>query len=309
MHICTPNASHGPLTRLALAAGKHVVCEKPLSVDAPDATELAALAEASGLVTAVPFVYRYHPMAAEARHRVRSGSIGDVRLIHGHYLQDWLLPARRRQLAGGPGGRRRLACVRGHRLALVRPGRVGERPPDHRARQFDAVARRAAVPERSDRRRRSDAPRSPPRTRCRCCSARRPRRGRQRGGLPGLARAQEPAVVRDRRRRAAASRSIRRTPRRSSLGGRARTEIVLIRDPRAQPEAARLSPVPAGHPLGYRDCFAAFVADVYDAVRAPRGQSPAEPPYPTFADAAAYRPDHRRGRCAPPPAATWMEVP
>src|SRR6185312_4197610 len=90
VHICTPNSSHGPLTRLALAAGKHVVCEKPLSVDAADAAELAALAEQSGLVTAVPFVYRYHAMAAEARHRVRSGSIGAVRLIHGHYLQDWL---------------------------------------------------------------------------------------------------------------------------------------------------------------------------------------------------------------------------
>src|SRR6266851_3362684 len=62
VHVCTPNAAHSGLVRLALAAGKHVICEKPLSTDADDAAELVALAAASGLVTAVPFVYRYHPM-------------------------------------------------------------------------------------------------------------------------------------------------------------------------------------------------------------------------------------------------------
>ena len=63
VHICTPNALHSDLVRRALAAGKHVICEKPLSTDADDAAELVALAAESGLVTAVPFVYRYHPMA------------------------------------------------------------------------------------------------------------------------------------------------------------------------------------------------------------------------------------------------------
>ena len=62
----------------------------------------------------------------------------------------------------------------------------------------------------------------------------------------------------------------------------------MIRDPGTlSPAAARLSPVPAGHPLGYRDCFAAFVADVYDAVRRhPSDGVPETPLYPTFADAA-----------------------
>ena len=90
VHVCTPNASHHRLTELALRSGKHVVCEKPLATTSADADELVKAAQDSGLITAVPFVYRYHPMAAEARARVLGGSVGPVRLIHGHYLQDWL---------------------------------------------------------------------------------------------------------------------------------------------------------------------------------------------------------------------------
>jgi predicted dehydrogenase len=92
------------------------------------------------------------------------------------------------------------------------------------------------------------------------------------------------------------------------LGGRGHTET-LVRDPAAlSPEAARLSPVPAGHPLGYRDCFASFVADVYDAVRRLDADGvPAEPPYPTFADAArTARITEAVLRSAA--TRTWMEV-
>jgi predicted dehydrogenase len=68
------------------------------------------------------------------------------------------------------------------------------------------------------------------------------------------------------------------------MPGRERTEV-LMRDAELSPEAARLNAVPAGHPLGYRDCFAAFVRDVYDAIEAgPAGAG--SPLYPTFADAA-----------------------
>src|ERR1051326_6502785 len=75
LHVCTPNALHGPLVRAALAAGKHVVCEKTLSLSGAASDELAALAERSGLVAAVPLVYRYHPMTVEARARVRRGEL------------------------------------------------------------------------------------------------------------------------------------------------------------------------------------------------------------------------------------------
>ena len=91
VHICTPNHLHVPLALAALAAGKHVVCEKPIALDAAGAQELADAAAAAGRIAAVPFVYRYYPTVREARERVHAGATGPVRLIHGSYLQDWLL--------------------------------------------------------------------------------------------------------------------------------------------------------------------------------------------------------------------------
>src|SRR3954467_9783019 len=86
VHICTPNHLHVPLAEAALAAGKHVVCEKPLAVDAAGALRLAGTGAGSGLQAAVPFVYRYYPTVREARERVRNGSTGDLRILHGAYL-------------------------------------------------------------------------------------------------------------------------------------------------------------------------------------------------------------------------------
>jgi predicted dehydrogenase len=90
VHICTPNATHAPLARLALEQGKAVICEKPLATSVSDAEQLADLARAAGVVNAVPFVYRFHPLVREVRTRVMRGDAGRVWLIHGSYLQDWL---------------------------------------------------------------------------------------------------------------------------------------------------------------------------------------------------------------------------
>ena len=73
VHICTPNHLHQPLAAAALAAGKHVVCEKPLAMDAAGAEQLVAAAAAADRQAAVPFVYRFYPTVREARERVRSG--------------------------------------------------------------------------------------------------------------------------------------------------------------------------------------------------------------------------------------------
>src|SRR5829696_3648943 len=93
VHICTPNDMHAPLAELALAHGKHVVCEKPLAIGADAAERLSAAADAAGRLATVPFVYRFHPLVREARARIGGGSLGPVRLIHGGYLQDWLASA------------------------------------------------------------------------------------------------------------------------------------------------------------------------------------------------------------------------
>jgi len=91
VHICTPNHLHVPLAEAALAAGKHVILEKPIALDALSAQTITDAAAEAGRIAAVPFVYRYYPTVREARERVRAGQTGPVRLIHGTYLQDWLL--------------------------------------------------------------------------------------------------------------------------------------------------------------------------------------------------------------------------
>ena len=91
VHVCTPNHLHLPLAEAALAAGKHVICEKPLALDVAGAQRLVDAAADSGRHAAVPFVYRYYPTVREARERVASGQTGALRLLHGTYLQDWLL--------------------------------------------------------------------------------------------------------------------------------------------------------------------------------------------------------------------------
>ena len=91
VHLTTPNHLHFEQARAALAAGKHVVCEKPLAMTSAETAELVRLAEESGLVHAVNFNVRFYPQCQEARARVEAGELGTVRLVSGGYLQDWLL--------------------------------------------------------------------------------------------------------------------------------------------------------------------------------------------------------------------------
>ncbi|HEY8497963.1 MAG TPA: Gfo/Idh/MocA family oxidoreductase, partial [Limnochordales bacterium] len=90
VHICTGNRLHAPLVRRAVAAGKHVICEKPLATSLEEARDLQRLAADSRGVYAVNYQYRYYPMIQQARWMVRQGALGRLRVIHGHYIQDWL---------------------------------------------------------------------------------------------------------------------------------------------------------------------------------------------------------------------------
>ena len=91
VHLTTPNHLHYAQVKAVLEAGKHVVCEKPLGMDTRETAELVSLAERSGLVHAVNFNIRFYPQVQEAAARVRAGALGDVYLVSGGYLQDWLL--------------------------------------------------------------------------------------------------------------------------------------------------------------------------------------------------------------------------
>jgi predicted dehydrogenase len=90
VHLCTPNDLHYPMARATLEAGRHVICEKPLAMSMRESSELVQLAHRTKLAAAVNYNLRYYPLAQEARARIHTGELGDVRLIHGGYLQDWL---------------------------------------------------------------------------------------------------------------------------------------------------------------------------------------------------------------------------
>lgn len=91
VHIASPNHVHFDQARRCLAAGKHVVCEKPLATSSHETRELMRLADSSGLINAVNFNIRFYPHVLEVHERVRAGDLGQIRLVTGSYLQDWLL--------------------------------------------------------------------------------------------------------------------------------------------------------------------------------------------------------------------------
>jgi len=249
VHICTPNHLHRPLAEAALAAGKHVICEKPLAVDDRGAEEMLDAARAAGRVTAVPFVYRYYPTVREARERVRTGVSGPVRLIHGGYLQDWLLRPEDdnwrvdEQLGGASRAFADIGShwcdlaefVTGHRITRVSartfvsiPERVTE---DAVVLQFetDQGAVGSAVISQISAGRKNQ--------------------------LTLQVDASEEALA------------FNQEEPESLWLGRRESVTLLKRDPAAMSAAAaRLVTVPAGHPQGYNDCFDAFVADAYTAV-------------------------------------------
>jgi predicted dehydrogenase len=278
VHICTTNNLHVPLARAALEAGKHVICEKPLALDDAGARQLVELAAASGLGNAVPFVYRYYPMVREARERLRGGRSGELRLLHGTYLQDWLSEPgddnwRVEETLGGAS--RAFADIGSHWCDLA------EFVSGHRIARLSA--RTATVlPEREH-------------------AAHRPAFARGDGG--GTQRAvdtEDLALVQfetdggalgsvvvsqvspGRKNRlwiefdasAEALTFDQENPELLWVGRRDGIALTARDSAGLSADAARLTTLPAGHPQGYADCFAAFVVDAYAAIRgetAPEG--------------------------------------
>ncbi len=267
VHVCTPNHLHHEVAAAALAAGKHVVCEKPLATSVADAAALADAATAGGLVGTVPFVYRFHPMVREARARVRSGGIGRVVLAHGSYLQDWMSTDadddwRVDPDAGGPS--RAFADIGSHWCDLLefvtgdRIARVG-------ADLDTAIARRGGRPVRTE-----DVATLQFRTAA---------------GVPGTAVISQVSPGRKNRLLLEVSGAEGTLAFDQELAeelwhGRRGASESLVRDPDTlSAAAARYARVPAGHAQGYQDCFDHFVADTAAAIA---GEAPDG--LPTFAD-------------------------
>jgi len=91
IHNCTPNFVHFKINKDVIAAGKHLVSEKPLAMNSKQSAELVRLAKKAGVLNGINFNYRFYPLIQHARALIADKKAGDVRLVHGSYLQDWLL--------------------------------------------------------------------------------------------------------------------------------------------------------------------------------------------------------------------------
>jgi predicted dehydrogenase len=256
VHVCTPNHLHAPLALAAIAAGKHVVCEKPLSTDAATAERMAAAAAEAGRTATVPFVYRFHPMVREAREKVRSGAVGRLNLAHGSYLQDWLLRP-------GDDNWRVDADLGGPLRAF---GDIGSHWCD--LLEFvtgDRITRLSAQTSTVNDSRGADA---------------RPVATEDvvtlqfatRGGMVGASVISQVSAGRKNRLLLEVSGTEmtlsfdQEQPELLWQGGREASNL-LMRDPDTlSPAAGRFARVPAGHAQGYQDCFDAFVSDTRDAI-------------------------------------------
>ncbi|MEU5314702.1 Gfo/Idh/MocA family oxidoreductase [Streptomyces sp. NPDC021562] len=267
VHVCSPNTLHTEHALAALAAGAHVICEKPLATTVADAEALVRAAREAGRVAAVPFVYRYHPMARQARALVADGRLGTVLTLDAAYLQDWLLDPGDTNWRADPqagGASRAFADIGSHLCDLVEFV-SGQRIHRLAARTRTVFGRRggtevtnedtaALLVELAD------------------------------GALgtllvSQLAPGRKNSLTLELHGTRRSVRFEQERPEELWIGSREGSQL-LLRDPAtAAPDSARLSVLPPGHALGYQDAFTAFVTDVHSAVR---GEHPDG--LPTFAD-------------------------
>ena len=89
--ICTHNALHMPIAVAAAEAGKHILCEKPIAMDANEARQMLEAAEEAGVRHMVAFNYRRVPAIMLAKQLIEEGKIGEIRHFNAVYYQDWLV--------------------------------------------------------------------------------------------------------------------------------------------------------------------------------------------------------------------------
>jgi len=91
VHIASPNRRHHQACLDALAAGKHVVCEKPLALDTGQSREIVEAAESSDRALAVNYNVRFYPLMLQLRRMIADGELGEIVHLNGSYFQDWML--------------------------------------------------------------------------------------------------------------------------------------------------------------------------------------------------------------------------
>ena len=310
VHLASPNRLHYEQCRLAIAAGKHVICEKPLATRAAETEQLAAMAARSPVVTAACYNVRFYPLCLEAKQRIARGELGTVFHAIGSYAQDWLLydtDFNWRVLTEEGGALRAVADIGTHWLDLITfiTGLEAEslcadlhtflpvrRRPKGSVETFqgklDGPRETEPVPISTED------------------------YGsvllRFRGGATGSFTVSQVTAGRKNclRYEIAGSQAAlawnSECPNELWLGHRDRPNELLLRDPALiTPEARRFSNYPGGHNEGFPDTFKQLFRAVYDYIEAKDWRAPR--PFPTFEDGhrealicEAILRSHREGR-------------
>ncbi len=289
VHVTSPNNLHVPQTKAILAAGRHVVCEKPLALTAAESAELVDAAARSGKVNAVNFNIRFYPLHQHVRELVADGGLGDVRFVTGHYFQDWLALETDWNWRLEPdkgGGLRAVGDIGSHWLDLVAyltgqpivsvmadlatfiPLRHEPRGPVETfstERSTDTIQREMATEDVAT------------------ILIRFANGARGSVAVSQISPGRKNSLQWEIDGSTAAAAWDSETPDHLWLGHRDRPNEILLRNPALMGPAGRAAAVlPGGHVEGFGDTFAALFRAVYADVVA---GTPAErPPYATFAD-------------------------
>ncbi len=293
VHICTPNTSHYAMAKEAIAAGKSLIVEKPLAMSSRESRELTELARKANVPAAVDFNYRFYPLNQQARAMVAAGEVGEIYVVHGSYLQDWLyLPTdyNWRVEPDQGGASRAVADVGSHWCDLMQfiSGRkittvYADLDIVHRTRMkpkraVDTYAGKELKPEDYEPvpittedygtvLMRFDGGARGALTVCQVAAGRKNRLYYEIDGSKcALAYDQE-------------------DPERLWIGHRDRANEILMRDPSLlAPQARKYMHTPGGHPEGYPDGLKNFVRNFYTYCA--QGKRPASdaPDFPTFED-------------------------
>jgi predicted dehydrogenase len=290
VHLASPNHVHADQARDALAAGKHVVCEKPLALTSHETADLVDRARSSGRVNAVCFNMRFYPLCHQMRAMVTAGEVGEPRFITGGYLQDWLLLPTDwnwRLVPEKAGTLRAVADIGSHWLDLARfiiARRIVEVMADlhtfvpirrHPAGPVETFASASVGEQLIEEKMSSDDGASI--------------MLRFEGGARGLVAVSQVSAGRKNSvtievdGSEAALSWFSEDPDRLWVGHRGRANEILQRDPSLAAESVRrMIGYPGGHVEGYPDTFRALFAEVYGDID--QGGPSDIPTYPTFAD-------------------------
>jgi predicted dehydrogenase len=289
VHVTSPNHLHHPQVVEILAAGRHVVCEKPLALTSEESDDLVRLAAEAGRVNAVNFNIRFYPLNQHARELVSDGALGDVRLVTGRYFQDWLLLETdwNWRLEPDRGGALRavgdigshwldlLAFITGHRIVSVMADLA----------TFIPTRRQPAGPvETFSTERAADTVEREIGTEDVATILLRFENGaRGSVAISQLSAGRKNSLQYEVDGSSASTFWDSEQPDQLWIGHRERPNEILIRNPALMgPAAQAASALPAGHIEGFADTFRALFRAIYADIGA---GAPAErPAYPTFAD-------------------------